>query len=89
MATVEDLLHSVGKRIFVRYYEQFKGTLPHHKVVELLVRSEGYEEPATGTRVSNARQIFKSGWEEDALRLICRSKVDVGTRTRARALLAT
>ena len=85
-------LQSIGKACFVTYFCQFADQmLSDHRVIELLVRREGYTEESSRTRVSNARRIMKSGRAGDALRNVIqseRSKDYERIATKAKALLS-
>ena len=72
---LERSLRSIGKGCFVQYFRQFADqTLSNTKVIEMLMRQEGYTESGSRTRVSQARRVIRSGKTEDALLKIIQSK---------------
>jgi hypothetical protein len=81
------LLNSVGKKVFVDYYDAFSDpSLTPDDVFELL--SKGYKESARRTRASKGRKICQEGFGPDALRIIADSeKVDPAAARKARQLL--
>lgn len=70
-------LNSVGKTIFVEYFLTFKsfssGQFPREKCIELLVSKKVSNEAGAAIRIGNAKQIFESKKECDALIIISES----------------
>lgn len=84
-----EALKSAGKTCFVRYFCRFSDeSVSQHELFDLLIQENGYKEPATRSRVSNARRIIGAGRAKDALNLILRSKVDEKTKAEAARLRA-
>jgi hypothetical protein len=83
------LLNSVGKMIFVEYFESFSNELiPAQEIVQQLSHAYGYSTKASSTRISKARQILKNGLLDEALSIIVASKrVSENTRIKAEKLL--
>ena len=59
-------LSSTGKRVFVTYYEHFKG---QEDPMVFLTR-EDFTVQSKRTRAPTARYIFRQGWQHHALRYI-------------------
>lgn len=78
-------LNSIGKRCFVKYFEEFRSS---NDVAALLEREEGYTFKACRSRTSHAKSIIKARREQDALDIIIRSKADALTKNKAAAILA-
>ena len=69
------LLNSVGKKIFVEYYEVFSNpNLTNEEKVDRLPKH--YAVSGSKTRVNCANRIFEAGLERDALKLVINSKAD-------------
>ena len=85
---LKEKLKSTGRACFVKYFQDFSNeSLSRHDLIEFLIREEGYKEPATGTRISNARSIIKAGCANRALNLIVESaRVPKHIRDEARRL---
>lgn len=70
-------LNSVGKQVFVEQYELFKmhaaGKIDRLRAVRALVDLGVSNESGAGIRVGNAKLIFDTGNEVDALEIILRS----------------
>ena len=72
---LERSLRSIGKGCFVAYFCQFADqSMADRRIIEILMRQEGYTENGSRTRVSQARRIIKSGRAEDALRNVLKSE---------------
>lgn len=70
------LLNSIGKEIFVRYYNDFKYVKDKDKFAEKLL-SENESATSIGgqlTRINCAKRIFENKKEIEALKIICDSK---------------
>lgn len=72
---VEELLNRVGKKIFVKYYSEFRElaihNVPNAVVVEKM--SEAFTDKSKSSRTSKAKRIFVEGKQIEALRLIVES----------------
>ena len=72
---VEDLLNRVGKRIFVKYYEDFKEletkNVPNAVVIEKI--QENFTQKSKNSRTAKAKRIFAEGKHIEALKLIVES----------------
>lgn len=72
---VEDLLNRVGKRIFIKYYEDFKEleskNIPNTVVVEKI--QEEFTQKSKNSRTAKAKRIFVEGKQVEALKLIIES----------------
>jgi len=72
---VEDLLNRVGKRIFVKYYEDFKEletkNVPNAVVVEKI--QEDFTQKSKNSRTAKAKRIFVEGKQIEALKIIVES----------------
>ena len=65
------LLKTVGMGCFVKYYDMFfDSNMERSNIIEVLVRDEGYKEPASGSRVSAARMIIRAEKSIEAFQLI-------------------
>ena len=79
------LLNGIGKRVFVRYYEE----LQKDDVSESIFDGEDFTENSKRSRKSKARTIFKNGWEKKALQIVIHSnRTDDVTKAKAKMLLA-
>lgn len=78
-------LNSIGKECFIKYFEDFSDlSISKEYLINLISTRENYKITATRTRVNNARNIFKHGFEERALDLIIDSnKLDEYIRNKA------
>ena len=82
---LEITLRTMGKACFVKYYEH--GDDP--ALAQRIEEAEPYTRKSCQSRASCIRRIIKCGRGEDALENIANSsKLDMGTRQRAAALLA-
>ena len=72
---VEDLLNRVGKRIFVKYYEDFKEleskNVPNAVVIERI--QEDFTQKSKNSRTAKAKRIFVEGKQVEALKIIVES----------------
>ena len=81
-------LNSVGKKCFVKYFDQFHDqSLANREVAEILQDEMGYTWKACNSRTGHARMIIRAGRAPDALELVCNSRADADVRARA-ALIA-
>lgn len=71
---IEQLLRSIGKTCFVKYYEIFAGDLTNKEVIEILKISENYEVTGCRTRVNCARIIINGNQSIAALQLVIDSR---------------
>ena len=82
---LEITLWSMGKACFVKYYEHADDPALAQRIEE----SEPYTRKSCRKRASCLRRVIRCGRGEDALENIANSsKLDMGTRQRAAALLA-
>ena len=83
--TVERLLNSVGKRTFVKYYNNFKNQSSSYCISHF---QEDFTDKAKASKTSHAKTIFREGKEIEALQLIVKScRVDEDVRLIAKGLL--
>ena len=69
------LLNSIGKSVFVEYYDIFSSSkLSTDEKIEKLPRE--YSINGSRTRINCAKRIFERGLEKDALRIVIQAKVD-------------
>lgn len=82
-------IQSIGKGCFVKYFEKFHDDLQKNEdLVELLMRNEKYTETASRTRVTNSRNLIKSGHAREVLSDITQSKrLDSSIKFKAKQLL--
>lgn len=82
---LEQLLRSMGKGVFVKYFECFRDDQDPF----VFMAEEQFTANSVRSRMSRARTIFSNGWEYDALRNIAHSEnVSPELRWRAKKLLA-
>lgn len=85
MSTVDRALKSIGKSNFVQYFEDYKElALSKEKLsgtdklplAKKLLKDNPNASKISGQliRISSAIQIFKNGWEEEALKEVIASK---------------
>lgn len=81
------LLNSIGKRVFVEYYDVFKDSTlsTNEKIAKLPLN---YKITGTRTRINCAKRIFEVRKQADALRIIIESKTDVKIKNMAKELLS-
>jgi hypothetical protein len=86
---IERAIQSIGKGCFVKYFEDFRDfSKSNTDLVDLLMQSENYTETASNTRVTNSRNIIKSGHAHEVLLEISKSnRLDYATITKAKELL--
>lgn len=90
---LEKRLRSIGKSIFVNYFEEFKNANYNSEELAKRLLSENPKASsidAQKTRISNARKIFESKMERKALENIINSdKVESNIIEKAKKLLAS
>jgi hypothetical protein len=85
---IERLLNSVGKEVFVRYFDHFQDFSRSNEEVAAFL-PEKYTLQSRRSRTSTARRIVREGLSRDALELISSSdRLDPETMSKARLLLA-
>ncbi|MEW5929064.1 MAG: hypothetical protein AB1941_16510 [Gemmatimonadota bacterium] len=84
---LERLLNSVGKEVFVRYFDSFQDfTRSNEEVAGFL--PERYTLHSRRSRTSTARRVIREGLSREALELISSSdRLDPETVSEARLLL--
>lgn len=86
-------LRSIGKNIFVRYFDEFKNTNVDREELAKKLLNENPKASsidAQKTRISNARKIFELRMEREALEIIINSdKVERNVVERAKKILAS
>ena len=90
MADLNRLLGSIGKKIFIDYYYDFKKpNLDKKALAEKLLRENPKADSIVGqvTRVSCAIRIFKDNLHIEALDNVINSRVDGSTVRKAREIL--
>lgn len=81
------LLNSIGKKVFVDYFEMFSNkNLSNDEKVSLL--PQHYSISGSRTRVSCANRIFDAGLEKEALKIIINSRSEERAIEQAKALLS-
>ena len=86
---LDRLLLSVGKGVFVEYFDVFrkcKGRADNSECIKGLARVGG-SNIARGTRCSKAKEIFNSKLEKEALKICVNSRIPSASKTKAAALL--
>ncbi|PQP82708.1 hypothetical protein C0Q44_14995 [Paenibacillus sp. PCH8] len=80
------LLNSIGKRVFVEYYEVFSNNKmsKDEKIAKL---PEEYKIDGSRIRVNCANKIFESGLEKKALNIIVNSRTEKKAIEKAKTLL--
>jgi len=72
-------LNSIGKEVFITYFDLFKdfsaGRIDKEQAVRKLVSDGISNESGAKIRVSNAKTIFSNKWEKDALFIIKDARV--------------
>lgn len=76
---IEQLLRSIGKTCFVKYYEIFAGDLTKQEVIDILKTSEKYKVTGCRTRVNCARRIIRGNQSIAALQVVVDSRHKVIT----------
>lgn len=91
LAGIDRKLQSIGKKIFVDYYYNFKDlNIDKNVLAKKLLDENPNAEKISGQliRISYARQIFSENGQEEALRIIVAAKrLDAGTIKNARKIL--
>lgn len=91
MTTTVRKLYSIGKKVFVDYYDEFKNTsIDKYKLAQKLLEENPKAETISGQliRIGYARQIFTENGQREALEIICDSKrLDDETIIKARKIL--
>lgn len=88
--SVEEKLKSIGKSIFIKYYEEFKNQNFDTNTMSKKLLIENPKATSIGaqkTRISKAKSIFENKQQILALEDIILSRVDVITIEKARRLL--
>jgi hypothetical protein len=91
MSNLERKLNSVGKRIFVAYFKEFKTCSDKNALANKLLEENPNAHAISGqkARISCAKWIFEQHLEKSALNIIIDSKVGCATINKARLLLKT
>lgn len=86
---VGEVLNSIGKRTFIKYYENFKDLdISNQEMIERLgLDPKGFSPFAKASKTSKARKIFREGLEIQALLIIVDSRADLEAVEKARKLL--
>ena len=80
------LLNSIGKSVFVEYYDVFSSSkLSTDEKIEKLPKE--YSINGSRTRINCANRIFERGLEKDALRIVIQARVDDHIKAKATYLL--
>jgi hypothetical protein len=91
MRDTNSILKSIGKEIFVKYYQEFKDLNIDKEVLAKRLLNENpkaYKISGQYIRISNARIIFKETLQVEALEIIISSsKLDEDILKRAKELL--
>lgn len=78
-------LDSIGKSVFVRYYQQFQ-----NREDPLIFMEEDFTEQSKRARASCAAYLFRMGWEHHALQYIVDSgRTAPAVRAKAQELLSS
>lgn len=85
-ADLTRLLNSIGKRVFVQYYEVFSNKSMNNEEKILKLPKE-YKITGSRTRVTCANRIFELGLEKEALKLIVNSRTEQKSIEKAKYLL--
>ncbi len=81
------LLNSVGKRIFILYYTQFRD-YNENEIIHLLIDDGISNFNGARRRVIHATEIFNQNFQEQALRNIANStRLSIDIRQRAEEIL--
>lgn len=86
---VGEVLNSIGKRTFIKYYEAFKDSdISNQEMIDRLgLDSKDFSTLAKASKTSKARKIFREGLEIEALLIIVDSRADLDVVEKARKLL--
>ena len=83
--TIERLLNSIGKAIFIKYYYMFRDECRSYCISNF---EENFTEKAKSSRTGHAQMIFRDGLEKEALIIIANSnKVDPHSSAIAKEIL--
>lgn len=85
-ADLTRLLNSIGKRVFVEYYEVFSNKSMNNEE-KILKLPKKYKITGSRTRVTCANRIFELGLEKEALKIIINSRTEQNSIEKARYLL--
>ena len=90
MIDVVRLLNSIGKKIFINYYKDFKNVSDKKALAIKLLRENPNASTLTGqiTRISCAVRIFDNQLQIEALNIIINARLDDATITKAKKLKA-
>jgi hypothetical protein len=88
---VKRKLNSIGKGIFIKYYEEFKNTNNDtvglaNKLLKENIKASSL--PAQKTRITNARSIFKNNLQVMALKEVIGSNIKEEELAKAKILLS-
>lgn len=88
MADVVRLLNSVGKKIFVEYYDDFKNVTDKNALAQKLLQENTNASSIGGqmTRINCAVRIFDNNLQLEALDIVLNARVDDKTIAKARKL---
>ncbi len=82
------LLNSIGKQVFVEYYDLFRDDRRSSEEIAAMLPPK-YSPKSRQSRTSTARRIICEGFSRDALEIIASSeKLDPSTVAKARLLLS-
>lgn len=80
------LLNSIGKRVFVEYYEVLSNKyMTNEEKISKLPKE--YKISGSRTRITCANRIFEAGLEKEALHLIINSRTERKAIERAETIL--
>lgn len=86
MMTINRVLNSIGKAIFIKYYYKFKNCNRDFCISSL---EENFTDKAKSSRTGHAQSIFRNELEEEALLIIAASnRVDSVTSSTAKQILS-
>jgi hypothetical protein len=86
---VGEVLNSIGKRTFIKYYENFKDSdISNQEMIDTLgLDPKDFSPFAKASKTSKSRKIFREGLEIEALLIIIDSRADLESVEKARKLL--
>lgn len=90
MTDVIRLLNSIGKKIFIDYYDDFRNVPDKKELAMKLLRENPRATTLSGqtTRIACAIRIFENQLQIEALDIIINAKLDDGTIAKAKKLRA-